>query len=143
MRRNDKNSDLAGWIELPKSGLAVRDGKFYKQTEEGIVVASFDLSDISDVRMTSRIDFSSLVIVAVFAALAYVAKVYIPWAGLDWAAAIILGLGGFTFLATALQRRFVVVTAYGNTIYNLKDDVTECDAFAASLRRIMAQRDRR
>jgi len=128
-----------GDIQLAQTGLCIRDGCLVKQTSKGQVIARHAISDIEQAGLGRKWDPVGFVFVPTFVALAVVAWLYIPWAGLRWTTAILLwGVAGILLTGirdTTLRLR----TRHGWIEYVIKDDTDDAGGFAVTLLDLIEQ----
>jgi len=137
MRTKTNSANLA----LPKTGLAVAGDALRKEGPDAAVMAEFPLTDIRDVRIERRGDFVfPMILIAVFLALAYVCKAFIPYPGWAWAGVIVcVGLAAIALLMIH-SHKIVIETIDGAVGYTVCEDRDEAEGFAMTLRRRLAAR---
>jgi hypothetical protein len=122
-------------LQLPKTKLMVRDETLTKTGKNDEVLAEFQLTDITNVRVEKTVEYSfPAVIISVLVSLAVVCKLYVPIAGLAWAGTIVcLGIAGLIMLSVH-GRKFVIETQNGVVGYPVTDTFEDADGFVLSLR---------
>lgn len=122
-------------LYLPKTGVKLSDEVIRKLGKGDVVIASFSLDSIQDIRCEETADYPfPLVLMAVFVALAVVARQYISSPGLGWATAIVCaGIALFSVLGI-YGRKIVLETDTGTVAYPVVDTVEEAEGFVISVR---------
>ena len=120
-------------FKLAKTGLCVHDGCLIKQSPDGQAIARHALADIQRVELTWRWDVWATVFSMTFAALAFVAWRYIPWAGWRWVAVVVLGALACLSISIIRQPNLCVQLRHGSVLYPIDDDIENGQGFALSL----------
>jgi hypothetical protein len=124
-------------IELPKTNLRLQGQDLLKYSHPEALVGSFPLSQIVDVRLERHTEFFGLIAAGMFAALAAVAKAYIPWPGVAWAATIVALAAALLCTLIVSGRKIVIETKDGLVSYIVADAFEEAEGFVVSLRQIL------
>ena len=124
---------------LPRTKLYVTDSEMIKRSRKGVTVSRYPLSRVSKVHATKRVDPFASGVVVVFAALAVIAKLYIPSAGWGWVACVVCAVIALIALAV-IKSPLISVTLHDSEVrYSVNDDADECAGFAASVNALLAE----
>ena len=125
-------------LYLPGTKISLSDGVIRKYASDGSLMASFDLEDVREIRCVRTAEDSfSLVLVAIFTALGFVAREFITSAGIAWTVAVLCwGLALFC-IVLIYGRKLVLETEEGTVGYPVADGPDEAEGFVMSVKHEM------
>jgi hypothetical protein len=129
----------ASFIELPVSGLCVRDGELQRRNDKGVIIARHKLASLERVSTHRKIDPTAIVFVLASVSLAIVCQLYVPsevWSWVTFAAFMFVGLLCF-FGITKLT--IMVESADGNVRYDANDPQADVEGFVLSLQAMLTE----
>lgn len=129
-------------IELPKSGLYVRDGFLVKRDSAGKTISRHEIGTITNAVVTWRVDPSGAFFALLFTGLAVISKIYIASMFWNWAATIGFGTLALFGIFGIRQHRLLLTLSNGKVEYVVNDDPSDGQGFVLSLLS-MVENDRR
>lgn len=124
-------------LKLPKTKLVIREDILYKLAKDDSVVTSIPLSTVSEIKSQSRVDYFGVVFTFLSAALAVISKIFIPYAGWAWIAAVVfVALTAFAILCST-ERFIVIETKNGSVRYRSLDLQEDAEGFIVSAKIIV------
>ena len=136
---------MSNWprqIELPKTMLRLQGRALMKYVDPETIVGRFPLEQIADIRIERHTEYFGVIFAAMFAALGAVAKVYVPWTGWAWAAAIVCLALALLCALIVSGRKIVIETHDGLVGYVVADAVEEAEGFVITLRQAIRSTDK-
>ncbi|MBW3599712.1 MAG: hypothetical protein KY475_20880 [Planctomycetes bacterium] len=124
-------------LELPKTMLRLHGGDLTKYVHPETIVGRFPLEQIADIRLERHTEYFGVIFAAIGAALAAVAKVYVPWEGWGWAAAVVCLALALLCALIVSGRKIVIETREGPVGYVVADAIEEAEGFVITLRQVL------
>ncbi len=120
-------------LDLPKSRLALHQDEMVKYGPGDTAIARYPTDQIVKIGLEKSREFGpAIVLIGVFASLAFVAYRFVESPGWSWTAVIVcLGICGFALLCIE-GRKLVIETAAGTVRYPVADLYEEAEGFVLS-----------
>jgi FtsH-binding integral membrane protein len=133
------DQEIKAILELPKSGLIVREKAVVKTSGENTVIGKHSFEDIQRVAVLSKTDSFCVALCLGTLAGAVVSKMFIPNQTAAWVVCLIMGLAFLIFMASIKKTVICIETKHGSVEYDVVETSEEGQGFVLSVQSLVSR----